>query len=148
MADATTPAPRTPWHLWIVGIVSLLWDLVGAFDFVMTETRNMSYLKGFSQAQLDYIFGFPGWAVAAWGVAVWAGVFGSLLLLARKGLAVPFFLTSFICMVITTIYNFGLADGMKIMGGVGPLIFSIIIFVVGFLTWYYARAMRRRGVLR
>jgi hypothetical protein len=37
---------------------------------------------------------------------------------------------------------------MKIMGGVGPLIFSIIIFVVGFLTWYYARAMRRRGVLR
>ena len=148
MADATTPAPRAPWHLWVVGLLSLILDCFGALDFVMTETRNAAYLKSYSQAQLDYFFGFPGWAVAAWGVAVWAGVFGSLLLLARKGLAVPFFLTSVICMVLTTVYNFGLSNGMKVMGGVGPLIFSIIIFVVGFLTWFYARALRRRGVLR
>jgi hypothetical protein len=86
--------------------------------------------------------------VAAWGVATWGGVFGSLLLLARKGLAVPFFLASFIGMILTTIYDFGLADGLKVMGGVGPLIFSSIIFLVGILLWVYARAMRRRGVLR
>ena len=114
----------------------------------MTQTRNVAYLKSLSQAQLDYIYGFPGWAVAAWGVAVWGGVFGSLLLLARKGLAVPFLLVSFICMVLTTIYNFVLSDGMKVMGGAGAVIFSCLIFVVGFLVWYYARAMRRRGVLR
>ena len=148
MADAITPAPRTPWHLWVVGVVSLLWDCVSATDFVMTQTRNVAYLKSLSQAQLDYIYGFPGWAVAAWGVAVWGGVFGSLLLLARKGLAVPFLLVSFICMVLTTIYNFVLSDGMKVMGGAGAVIFSCLIFVVGFLVWYYARAMRRRGVLR
>jgi len=148
MADAPTPAPRTPWHLWVVGVISLLWDLTGAFDLVMTQTRNAAYVKNFTPAQLDFFYDIPGWAVAAWGVAIWGGVFGSLLLLARKGLAVPFFLTSFIGMVITTIYNFGLSDGLKIMGGVGALIFSCVIFGVGFLVWHYARALRRRGVLK
>jgi CHASE2 domain-containing sensor protein len=132
----------------VVGGVSLLWNCVGALDFVMTETRNAAYLKGFTQAQLDYFYNFPGWAIAAWGIATWGGVLGSLLLLARKGFAVPLLLVSFIGMVLTTIYNFGLSDGMKVMGGVGPLIFSVSIFVVGFLLWLYARAMQRRSVLR
>ena len=148
MADATTPAPRTPWHLWLIGVIYLLWSAAGAFDFVMTETHNAAYVKNFTSAQRDYFYGFPGWVVAAWAVATLGGVFGSLLLLARKCLAVPFFLAAFVAMILTTIYNFGLSDGRKIMGGVGPLVFSCIIVVAGFLVWYYARSMRRRGVLR
>ena len=35
-AQATT----TPRHLWIVGIVALLWSLFGAMDYIMTETKN------------------------------------------------------------------------------------------------------------
>ena len=86
--------------------------------------------------------------VAAWGIATWGGALGSLLLLLRKGVAVPVFLISFVGMVLTTIHNFGLSNGLKVMGGVGPLIFSTVIFVVGYLLYVYARALRRRGVLR
>ena len=147
MAEATTPAPRTPWHLWVVGGLYLLWSAAGALNFVMTETHNAAYMKGFTPAQLDYFYGFPGWAVTIWGVATWGGIFGSLLLLARKCLAGPFLLVSFICQVLLTLYNFALSDGMKYMGGVAALVFSVAIFVVGFLLWRYACAMRRRGVL-
>jgi hypothetical protein len=132
----------------VVGVVYLLWSLVGAFDFFMTQTRNAAYLKAFTPAQLDFCYSLPFWMVAAWGIATWGGALGSLLLLLRKVVAVPVFLVSFLGMVLMTIRNFGFANGLKAMGGVGGLIFSVIIFVVGYLLFVYARALRRRGVLR
>ena len=34
MADIT----RTPWHVWLVGVLSLLWNAYGGYDFIMTNT--------------------------------------------------------------------------------------------------------------
>ena len=34
-----------PKHLWIIGIVALLWNLMGAYDYVMTQTKNDSTLN-------------------------------------------------------------------------------------------------------
>jgi hypothetical protein len=148
MADPTGSSSKTPWHLWVVGVVSLLWNLVGVMDFVMTETRNATYMKSFTPAQLDFFYGFPIWVVAAWGIATIGGALGSVCLLLRRRLAVCLFLTSFLGMVVTTIHNFFLADGLKVMGGAGALAFSVTIFVIGALLFLYARAMRTRGVLR
>ena len=86
--------------------------------------------------------------VAAWGIAVWGGVLGSLLLLLRKRPAVQLFLASAICMVLTDLYTFILANGLSVMGGVPVLVFSAVIFVIGILLLIYARAMRKQGVLR
>ena len=86
--DTPSPAVATPKHLWVVGVLALLWNCMGAFDYVMTESRNASYLRGFTRQQLDYFFGFPAWVIACWAIAVWGGVAGSLLLLLRKRLAV------------------------------------------------------------
>jgi len=147
MADATIQSARAPWHLWVAGVISLLWNSVGAMDFVMTQTRNETYMRSFTPAQLEFYYGFPLWVVAAWGIAVWGAVLGSLALLLRKRLAVHLFLASLICMVLTDIHSFVLSDGLKIMGGVGTLIFSAVIFVIGVLLLAYARSMGKRGVL-
>jgi hypothetical protein len=85
--------------------------------------------------------------VAAWAVAVWGGVLGALLLVLRKRLAVGVLLVSFLAMIITSIYNFLLSDGLEIMGGTGPLVFTALIFLVALGLWLYARAMARSGVL-
>jgi len=139
---------RTPIHLWIVGVLTLLWNGMGALDYVMTQTRNEAYLKAFTPEQLAYFFGFPAWVVAAWALAVWGGVVGSLLLLLRKRLAVPVLLVSFLSMVVTTIHNFVLSDGYRVMGAEPTsLIFPAVIFVVALALYLYARAMRARGVL-
>ena len=34
---ATTYSGTTPKHLWIAGILSLLWNGYGAYDYLMTE---------------------------------------------------------------------------------------------------------------
>lgn len=147
MADEATQPATTPWHVWVVGVVSLLWNSVGAMDFVMTEAKNKAYMSGFTPAQLEFYYGFPLWVVAAWGIAVWGGVLGSLLLLLRSRLAVHLFLASFICIILTSIHNYALSNGLKIMGGAEALAFSAVIVVVGALLLFYARSMCRRGVL-
>jgi hypothetical protein len=85
--------------------------------------------------------------VAFWAIAVWGGVLGAVLLLLRKGLAAPVLLVSFVSMVVTTIYNFGLSNGLEAMGDPFSLFFSGLIFVFALLLYIYARAMKNRGVL-
>ncbi len=139
-------AKTTPKHLWIIGIISVPWNMMGAFDYLMTQTRNEAYLAQFTQAQLDYYFSFPTWIVAFWALAVWSSVLGSVLLLMRKGLAMPVFMVSLAAMIITAIYNYGVSDGIEISGTSG-LVFTVVIFFVALGLVLYSRAMRARGVL-
>jgi len=137
----------TPWHLWAVGIISLLWNAMGALDYVMTETKNDAYMGQFSSEQLEYFYGLPTWFIALWAIAVWGGVLGSLLLLVRKRLAVGVFTVSFAAMVCTTIYSYGFSNGLEVMGGAGPVIFTAVIFLVCLALVLYSRWMRKCEVL-
>lgn len=141
---------RTPWHLWLVGVLALVWNGIGAFDYMMTETRNPSYMSGFTPEQLAYFYAFPKWVVATWATSVWGGVLGSLLLLLllRRRLAVPVFAVSLATFLATSFYNFVLTNGVAVMGGPGGLIFSGVIFVVAVALLVYARRLARAGVLR
>lgn len=138
---------KAPWHLWVVGIVGLLWNAMGAVDYFMTKTRNEQYMSAFTPQQLEFFYGLPMWVVACWAIAVWGAVLGSILLLARKAIAVPVFLASFIAMVITTFHNFVLSNGLEAIGDTFSLVFSGIIFVAALGFWLYSRAMQKRGVI-
>ncbi len=135
-----------PWHLWLVGILGFLWNLVGAFDYFSTQTRSESYMSQFTPGQLEYFYGFPAWVVAFWAVAVWGGVLGALLLLLRKRLAAGVLLVSFLAMIVTSIHNFFLSNAIEVLGGPG-LAFTVLIFGVALGLWLYARAMAGRAVL-
>jgi hypothetical protein len=145
--NGTTTTAKTPWHIWVVGVIALLWNAMGAFDYLMTETQNEGYMAKFTPEQLDFFYGFPAWMVAFWAVAVWGGVLGAVLLLLKKKLAAPVFLVSFLCMAVTAVRNFGFADGMEVMG-TGGATFSAVIFVFALFLVVYSRAMKNGGVLR
>lgn len=146
MENAANAPDRTPRHLWVVGGLGILWNAVGAFDYVMTQTRNDAYMSSFTPEQLEYFYAFPSWVVASWAVAVWGGVLGTALLLLRKRIAAPILLISLAAMVVTSIHNFLLTNGLEVMGG-GGAAFSALVFVVALGLWLYARAMTLRGVL-
>lgn len=140
-------AAKTPVHLWIVAIVTLLWNAMGAFDFTASQLRIEFYMEQFTAEQLDYFYAFPMWVVPAWGVATWTSLLGSLSLLMRKRWAVWLFGASITGMIITTFYNYVLTNGLEIMG-TGGAIFSAVIWIIALLLFFYARAMTRRGVLK
>lgn len=138
---------KTPVHLWVVAILALLWNAVGAFDYVATQMRLEGYMSQFTQEQLDYFYGFPAWAVAAWAVAVWFAVFGSVALLLRRRLAYPLFTASLVAMLVSTVHSFALSEGAQMMGS-GGVIFSGLIVLIGILLVWYSKAMAERGTLR
>ena len=138
---------KTPAHLWIVAILSLLWNAVGAFDYAATELRLEFYLSQFPQEQLDYFNSFPAWAVAAWAIAVWSSVLGSVGLLLRKRWAVMMFGISLVGLAVTTLYNLVLSEGIELMGS-GAVIFTAVIWIIAILLLLYSRKMAARGVLQ
>lgn len=143
-----TAGTKTPWHIWVVGIVALLWNSVGAMDYFMTQTRNEGYLSQFTPEQLEYFYAFPTWLVALWAIAVWGGVLGALLLLARKRLAVSVFLVSLISMATTAVYNYGISNGMEVVGDTFSLVFTAVIFIIALALYRYARTMHAKGFLK
>jgi hypothetical protein len=148
MSEETVVATsKTPWHIWLVGIITLLWNSMGALDFTMTMTKNEAWMSSFTEEQLDFFYGFPGWLIFFWAIAVWASLLGSLLLLFRSKFAFPVLTASFLSMVVVSIHNFGFSNGLEIMG-TGGAIFSGVIFLVALLLVWYSKSMTATGVLR
>jgi hypothetical protein len=145
-SSAATARPRTPVHLWVVGVVSLLWNLMGAFDYLATELKLASYMSQFSEEQLAWFYAFPAWAVAGWAFGVWGALAGSIGLLLRRRWAVWAFALSLAGMVISSLYTLVLSSGAAMMG-TGGMIFTAVIWVIAILLFVYARAQTRRGVL-
>ena len=144
-----TEAVKTPWHLWAVGILSLLWNAFGAFDYVMTKLRNPEYMAAFTPEQQAYFYSFPLWANVGWALGVWGSVLGSLLLLVRSRHAVTVFLLSLVGLAISSVYQFGMHYGdLEWMFGTFPMIFTAVIWIIVIALFLYARALAAKGVLR
>jgi len=138
---------KVPRHLWIVGILAVLWNGIGAFDYAATQFRYQPYMSQFTPEQLAYFYGFPAWAVAAWAIAVWGALIASVGLLLRKSWAVLLFGVSIAGMLVTAVYNFLLTDGFRMLGA-GGMAFTAVIWIIAFALFFYARRMAGRGVLR
>ena len=139
---------RTPWHIWVVGVVAILWNGFGCFDYIMTQTQGEAWLVqfGMTEAQIAYFNATPAWAHAAWAIGVWGGALGGLLLLLRRRWAMPVFVVSFLGWVAGMIYAFGLSNGMEAMGDHWPM--QIVIGAACVFFIWYAWTMQKKGVLR
>ena len=52
-------AGKAPWHFWVISIIAVLWNAMGALDYFMTKTRNEAYMSQFTPEQLDFLYGLP-----------------------------------------------------------------------------------------
>lgn len=141
---ANPPAPR---HLWVVGVLSLIWNGFGAFDYLMTNMRNADYLKNFPPEVITLIDEFPHWMIAAWAIGIWAAVAGSILLLMRLRYAVHAFGLSVLGLVTTTWYQFGL-DIPESMATPAMAAMNLMIWIVAVFLLLYSIRMHRAGVLK
>lgn len=148
-----TPAPetaaKTPWHLWVVGGVSLLWNGYGAYDYLMTQTGGEEYLRsyGMTDEQISYFSTMPAWSMATWAIGVWGAVLGSVLLLLRSKWALHAFIVSFAGFLGGLVYQFLLSNAAALMGPMAAVMSTVIGVACVFFIWY-AWTMSKRGVLR
>jgi len=144
-----TMTNKAPWHLWLVGVIALLFNSIGAYDYVMSMTQGASYMAsaGMTPAQIAHYEAMPAWMTAVWAIGVWGAMLGSVLLLLRNKLAAPVFAVSLAAFLVSLVYTYVLTDGGAVMGGQMAIASAVIAALLIFFIWY-SRAMTRRGVLR
>ena len=148
-----TEGRKTPWHLWVVGVVATLWNAFGVTDYVMTRTRREAWIDqmmpGTDSAKImAYIDAFPIWASAGWALGVWGALAGSLLLLARSRHAVAAFAVSLLGAISGLGYQLANPiDIPEMTQGANGVMPYVIIAIAALLLWYAVR-QKAAGVLR
>lgn len=142
------PALRAPWHFWVAGILGLVWNAYGAFDYFMSKTRGDEYFAsvGMTPAQIAYYHTMPMWMTVVWAIGVWGAVLGSVLLLARSRHSLPVFVASLAAYTLSVIYQ----QVISPMPDVAPAMMAVqgVIFVVCVFFVWYSRLAIARGWVR
>lgn len=128
MTDAI--AAKSPWHLWLVGALSFLWNtaaLVFAADaFMRGEPPEVSHI--------------------AWLVGAAAGTAGAILLLMKRPAAVGLLAVAFLSTIVSLLLPFVLEE----VANADPLVtvITITVYALGTgLPYLYARGIKA-SVLR
>lgn len=154
MNDATTGAGKPPALFWIVGVVSLLWNGFGGYDYLMSKLKNIDYIasavggdRALAQQMLDMMDAMPIWAHFLWGLGVWSSVLGSILLLVRSRHAVPVFLVSLVAAALSFAYQ---ATLTMPAGLDNPMMKVMPLVILGaiVLQWWWARKQAANGMLK
>lgn len=143
--DTNTPAANGGWHLWVVGILGVLWNGFGCFDFTMTATNNEAYLGQFPPEMVAYWTSMPFWMWGLWALGVFGGLAGSAALLMRRAIAVPLLAMSLIAATISMVIGMTAKDAPSMDGSE---IFTVLILGIALGLLAYAYWQNRRGVLR
>jgi hypothetical protein len=145
----TETVTRTPWHLWLVGVIAVLFNAIGVFDFVMSMTQGAAYMAsaGMTPEQIAHYEHLPAWMTIDWAVGVFGALAGSVLILLRHRLAWPVLAVSLAAFLLSVAYTYLLTDGGRIMGPQMGIMSAVIAGLLAVFTGY-AWWMTRRGVLR
>ena len=149
-----TVTGRAPMHLWIVGGLGTLWNEFGAYDYVMTRMRNTDYLASMMpdvdpQATLAWVDGFPIYAQFGWGLGVWMGLIGCVLLLMRHRWSVPVLGLSVLGALLGLGYQIIAAPPLPgTEGNAMMTVMPYVIIAVAIGLFLYGRAMSNKGLLK
>lgn len=144
---------KAPAHLWIVGALALLWNGFGAFDYVMTRTKGATYVESMmpgtdGDAFMAYVDGFPLWASIGWGLGVWLGLLGAILLLMRHRLAVIALGLSLAGAILGIGYQLINPADLPGMDSGFNAVAPYLIIAIALALYLYARSLLAKGLLR
>ena len=144
MSAISTPVRNRPWHLWVVAILTFLWNGSGAYTILMAQAGRLSNVDAQETA---YYAVQPTWVVIATDIALLLPLVAAMALLLRSRSAVWLFALSAIVIVVNNAYDVAAGTSLALADR-GWLILTAVIVVVAILQLAYAWAMRNRGILQ
>jgi hypothetical protein len=143
------PTGLALWHLWLVALLTLVWNAASCYSYVMTLAQDDGYFRatGVTPEIAAYFAALPAWYVATWTVAVWGGLLAAVGLLLRKSWAVWAFVVSQLAMAVDSVATLLSSEAHDVLGTVGS-ISAIATIILGAFLVLYSMAMKRRGILK
>ena len=132
-----TSIKTPPIYFWVIGIIALLWNTFGVYNYIMQTFMTAGNLTSPSHTQQYLYEDLPSWYIFIFSIAVFAGLFGAISWLLRKKMAYMLFILSFLAVSIQQFYVLTEINPRDIFI---PLT-SIVILV--FLIWFSKRAIAK-----
>ena len=143
MSTAVTPRLGTPWHVWVVAGLTLLWNGSGAVTILLAQAGR---LPGISADEAAYYAAQPLWFVISTDIATLTPVAAAIALLFRSQLAVWLFAVSLALIVVNNAYDLAVGTSRTLVNQ-GAFFVTITIVVIATHQLVYALVMKRRGML-
>jgi len=134
MNDKT--AVRVHWSFWAIGVVALIWNVMGVINYFVQMNPDM--LAAYRESERAMIVGRPAWATGAFALAVFGGTLGCLVLLLRKSAALYLFIASLLGVIVTMIHSLGAGIDFGLAEILGIILMPLV--VAAFLIWYTKQA--------
>ena len=131
----------------IVGIIFLLWNLIGCLMYVlnkMTSVEKVAETQGPVMAAA--LEAYPAWATGANAIAVWVGLIAAICLLMRKKIAFPLFILSLIAAIICFIPTFTEPLFAEATGGT-HWVMPMIVVLLGLVEIWWTRRKISDGLI-
>lgn len=138
---------KIPTWFYVVCTIALLWNGMGIAAFIMDATMSPEALSALPEAQQQVYNNTPQWAMIAYGVAVFAGFLGCLLMLLKKSLALPLLILSLAAVLVQMYAGFFVTNSFEVFGP-GGLIMPIMVIVVAILLILLARSAKAKNWIR
>jgi len=138
--DQTKPSTS----FWVISILALVWNLTGIMSFIMNVSMSSEALAALTDAQRELYESTPVWLKFVFGVAVFSGVLGCILLLMRKASAIRVFVVSLIAILIQMLYSLFMTNSFEVYGP-SSIVMPIVVIGIGiFLVWYSRLSFHKR----
>ena len=142
MDDEFAPRPLAGWFL-PAAIASLLFMGLGCVSYLMHVLADPSTMPLDQRAAYE---AEPMWVTAAYAVAVWVGLAGTILLVMRKRLAEAALIVSLVA-VLVWLAGLILVTPLRESMSANDLLVAIVVTALTWTIFWFARHSRQRGWL-
>jgi hypothetical protein len=139
----TKSGVSTHWSFWVIGIITLLWNLAGSINFMMQMKADS--LASMPEPFHTIVANRPSWATAAFALAVLAGALGCLLLLFKRRVSIYLFIASLLG-IIVHFTPYLSSSNLPAQFGIGDAVLVFLMpFLVAVFLVFYARYAQRKA---
>lgn len=142
-----TASKTIPRSFMIIGIVAIVWNLLGVMSYLMSVMMSPETLAAMPEEQRALYNDIPSWVTSAYAIAVFGGLLGSVLLVMKKALALPVLIVSLVGILVQMLYTLVLSDVIAVQGA-ASVIFPLIVIAIGIFLVWYANSAKAKGWLK
>lgn len=131
-----------------LGIAAVAWNAFGVAKFLesVRSTPESLMRMGMTHHQAALYSSYPAWMTFAFAVGVFAGLAGSVLLLAGRAKATPVFAASLLGYLVLFVGD--VTEGVFAALGVPQVAVLSTVVLIAAALFVWARSLTRRGLLR
>lgn len=127
--------------------LAVLWMGFGCFAYISEMTASPEMMAQASEASRAIMAGRPTWSSAAFALAVWGGLVGTVLLFLRRAIAVPILWAALVATIVSYVWPLFLSGIAGRYTGAEWGLSLFILIAQGAITWLGVWA-KRMGWLR